>query len=84
MEIVIFMDWLHRFFNEHKGVRRIGLFVSYLFTGFALWHIMFNIVKIVTEATPAGAAIIATVFGVIGAPIIYYFHSRKSNDGSDK
>ena len=76
-------EHLHKFFNQHKGARRLGLVTSFGLVGFSTWFIMLNVVEITTKATGPGAAIIATVFGAIAAPIMYYFHGRGKEDVED-
>lgn len=68
---------LHAFFNKHKGARRLGLFISYSLMIYAT--IMVLQPEVFTKVNGSSAAIFATLVGVIGAPIMFYFHSRNKD-----
>lgn len=74
-------EHLHKFFNEHKGARRLGLGISYMLMIYAT--VMVLQPDVFTKVNASSAAIFATLVGVIGAPIMYYFHNRGKDDAQD-
>lgn len=67
------LDMIYMFFNEHKGVRRLGLLVWFALTAWATYRIFSNM----TEVSPAVASCYATLVGAAAAYGWQYITHRR-------
>ncbi len=72
------MDLLDRFFNQHKGVRRLALlWIVGLVTYMVVVKIDFATVN------TAGGVVASAVIGLVGTVIVFYGKGRESESTDD-
>ena len=73
--------WFHKFFNEHKGVRRLILLWVVLLISYATFQIFQP--EAIKGMTGGAAAAYATVVGLATTAIALYKWNRGKDDAKD-
>lgn len=72
------MEILHKFFNQHKGMRRLCLFWAMWLTTIAVLRVTDP--AVITAVPVAAATILTAIIGLVGTMIHFYNQGRHKED----